>query len=67
MDEDIIYSLMDSFVEQYQKVGLENVDSLITMKKYKVIDEKEHDLLMNFNILCIGALEKIAGRNRKIN
>lgn len=66
MNEDIIYGMMDSFVEQYKKVGLENVEGLITMKKYKVLNEKEHDLLMNFNILCIGALEKVAGQNRKI-
>ena len=66
MDEDIIYGMMDSFVEQYQKVGLENVDSLNTMKKYKMIDQKEYDLLINFNVLCIGALEKIASQNRKI-
>lgn len=67
MDEDIIYGSMDSFVEQYQKVGLENVDYLNVMKKYKVIDQKEYDLLINFNVLCIGALEKIAGQNRKIS
>ena len=66
MDEDIVYALMDSFVDLYQEVGLENVDSLNTMQKYKVIDKKEYDLLIKFNALCIGALEKVASQNRKI-
>ena len=67
MDEDIIYGTMDSFVTQYQKVALDNAAGLVTMRKHKVIDEKEYDLLINFNVLCISALEKIAGQNRKIS
>ena len=67
MDEDIVFSAMDSFIAQYQKVALDNATGLVTMKKYRVIDEKEYDLLINFNVLCIGALEKIAGQNRKIS
>ena len=66
MDEDIIYGTMDSFVTQYQKVALDNAAGLVTMRKYKVIDEKEYQLLIDFNVLCIGALEKVAGQNRKI-